>query len=166
MNDKELHEKRDYICEIIENLYGISKESLLSNKKGCRKREYVQFRRIISVLLKKYTTASLAAIGKAIGGKDHATVLHALRKHDERTAKNPKSGQYIYQDYVDRFMTIHLEYLQMESTEESLHSKRHLLINQIQNLKEELESIDFKLKQLHQQRIEQIKIKPKKVQFT
>ena len=44
-----------------------------------RKREIVQARQITMFLAKKYTSASFSRIGKMVGGKDHATVLHACK---------------------------------------------------------------------------------------
>ena len=44
-----------------------------------RKQEIVQTRQIAMYLSKKYTDSSLAHIGKVIGNKDHATVLHSLK---------------------------------------------------------------------------------------
>ena len=42
-----------------------------------RKREIVQARQITMYLVRNLTKASLASIGSQMGGKDHATVLHA-----------------------------------------------------------------------------------------
>ena len=44
-----------------------------------RKREIVQARQITMFLAKKYTSASFSRIGKVVGSKDHATVLHACK---------------------------------------------------------------------------------------
>jgi chromosomal replication initiator protein len=44
-----------------------------------RKREIVQARQIAMFFSKSLTKASLATIGSQIGGKDHATVLHACK---------------------------------------------------------------------------------------
>jgi len=44
-----------------------------------RKREIVQARQITMYLSKKYTNYSLSHIGKVVGRKDHATVLHACK---------------------------------------------------------------------------------------
>jgi chromosomal replication initiator protein len=44
-----------------------------------RKREIVQARQITMYLAKKYTESSFSQIGKIVGGKDHATVLHACK---------------------------------------------------------------------------------------
>jgi chromosomal replication initiator protein len=44
-----------------------------------RKREIVQARQLTMYLSKKYTDSSFSHIGKIIGRKDHATVLHACK---------------------------------------------------------------------------------------
>ena len=44
-----------------------------------RKQEIVQARQITMFLSKKYTEFSFAYIGKVVGNKDHATVLHACK---------------------------------------------------------------------------------------
>jgi chromosomal replication initiator protein len=44
-----------------------------------RKREIVQARQLTMYLSKKYTESSFSHIGKIIGKKDHATVLHACK---------------------------------------------------------------------------------------
>ncbi|MDR0348678.1 MAG: chromosomal replication initiator protein DnaA [Tannerella sp.] len=52
-------------------------EALIQTKS--RKREIVQARQITMFLAKKYTESSLAHIGQVVGGKNHATVLHACK---------------------------------------------------------------------------------------
>lgn len=54
--------------------FGITAESMLAKT---RKREIVQARQIAMYLGRNLTKTSLASIGAQIGGKDHATVLHA-----------------------------------------------------------------------------------------
>jgi chromosomal replication initiator protein len=44
-----------------------------------RKREIVLARQVAMYLAKKYTDCSLSHIGTKVGGKDHATVLHAIK---------------------------------------------------------------------------------------
>jgi len=56
------------------NYFGLQSEHLLSKT---RKREIVQARQIAMYLSRNLTKTSLASIGAQIGGKDHATVLHA-----------------------------------------------------------------------------------------
>jgi chromosomal replication initiator protein len=52
-------------------------EALLQTKS--RKHEIVQARQITMYLSRKYTDSSYAHIGKVVGNKDHATVLHACK---------------------------------------------------------------------------------------
>ena len=44
-----------------------------------RKRDIAQARQIAMYLAKKHTKATLTAIGSAIGGRNHATVLHSCK---------------------------------------------------------------------------------------
>ena len=64
------------ILETVCNYFNLN-ESLVHTKS--RKQEIVQTRQIAMYLSKKYTDSSLAHIGKVIGNKDHATVLHACK---------------------------------------------------------------------------------------
>ena len=48
-------------------------------KSKTRKREIVQARQVAMYFSKNLTKSSLATIGSQIGGKDHATVLHACK---------------------------------------------------------------------------------------
>ena len=45
-----------------------------------RTREMVVWRQALMEALKRYTPMSLPEIGRFLGGKDHTTVLHAIRK--------------------------------------------------------------------------------------
>jgi chromosomal replication initiator protein len=53
-----------------------------------RKREIVQARQLAMYLSKKYTDYSLSHIGKMIGKKDHATVLHACKAIKDQIETN------------------------------------------------------------------------------
>ncbi len=64
----------DRIQTVVCEYFKISKDMMLSKT---RKREIVQARQIAMYLGRSLTKTSLAAIGAQIGGKDHATVLHA-----------------------------------------------------------------------------------------
>ena len=59
-----------------------------------RKREIVQARQITMYLAKKYTDCSFSHIGKIVGKKDHATVLHACKtiKDQMETSKSFRSS--------------------------------------------------------------------------
>lgn len=66
----------DYIQKVVCEYYKIPVD-LIQGK--TRKREIVQARQVSMYFSKNLTKASLASIGSCIGGKDHATVLHACK---------------------------------------------------------------------------------------
>ncbi len=66
----------DFIQKIVCDYFNMQADQL---KSKTRKREIVQARQIAMYFAKNFTKSSLAAIGSIIGGKDHATVLHACK---------------------------------------------------------------------------------------
>ncbi|MCK4920885.1 MAG: chromosomal replication initiator protein DnaA [Bacteroidales bacterium] len=66
----------DYIQKVVCSYFNIGVENLQSKT---RKREIVQARQVAMYFSKSLTKSSLATIGTQIGGKDHATVLHACK---------------------------------------------------------------------------------------
>lgn len=66
----------DYIQKVVCDYFNMPVD-LISSK--TRKREIVQARQIAMFFAKSLTKNSLATIGSQIGGKDHATVLHACK---------------------------------------------------------------------------------------
>ncbi len=50
---------------------------------------YVLPRQIAMYLSRKLTDASLLEIGEKFGGKDHSTVLHSIKKVEEKMSKEP-----------------------------------------------------------------------------
>ncbi|GAB4292385.1 MAG: chromosomal replication initiator protein DnaA [Marinilabiliales bacterium] len=66
----------DYIQKIVCDYFNMPVDML---KSRTRKREIVQARQIAMYFAKNLTKSSLATIGSLIGGKDHATVLHACK---------------------------------------------------------------------------------------
>ena len=67
------------VADVLEKVcehYGVDTSTVYSK---VRKREVVQVRQIAMYLAKKHTEASSAKIGKLIGNRDHATVLHACK---------------------------------------------------------------------------------------
>ena len=66
----------DYIQKVVCNYFSVGIEQLQSRT---RKREIVQARQVAMFFSKSLTKSSLASIGSIIGGKDHATVLHACK---------------------------------------------------------------------------------------
>lgn len=62
-----------YVCKTAK----VSKTDLLSHRRNA---DLVMHRQIAMYLAKKYTLWSLPFIGRRFGGRDHTTVLHAVRK--------------------------------------------------------------------------------------
>ena len=71
----------EYIINVVCDYFKISPEQMALNT---RKHQIVQARQISMYLSKKYSTASLASIGKQCGNKDHATVHHACKTVTDR----------------------------------------------------------------------------------
>ena len=83
----------DYIQKMVCDYFNISVEQMHSSS---RKREIVQARQLAMYFAKTMTKNSLASIGVDIGGKDHATVLHAVR-----TVKNLIDTDKHFRVYVE-----------------------------------------------------------------
>jgi chromosomal replication initiator protein len=69
--------KIDDILRVVGKHYNVPKSDLLSPR---RARSIVRPRQIGMYLAKTLTTRSLPEIGRRFGGRDHSTVLHAVRK--------------------------------------------------------------------------------------
>lgn len=68
------------IQDVVAAHFGLEMGDLLSAK---RDRHLARPRQIAMSLAKQLTTLSLPDLGRAFGGRDHTTVLHAVRKIDE-----------------------------------------------------------------------------------
>ena len=64
------------IQETVCKYFNLEQSAIQTNS---RKREIVQARQITMYLAKKYTDSSFSRIGKIVGKRDHATVLHACK---------------------------------------------------------------------------------------
>lgn len=72
---------------IIQNVafkYGVSVQEIKSKS---RKQKHVFARQEAAYELRKQRNFSLTKIGQMLGNRDHTTILHACRKHEERLAK-------------------------------------------------------------------------------
>jgi chromosomal replication initiator protein len=69
--------KIDDILRIVAKHYGVQRGDLLSSR---RNQSIVRPRQIGMYLAKTLTSRSLPEIGRRFGGRDHTTVLHAIRK--------------------------------------------------------------------------------------
>jgi chromosomal replication initiator protein len=73
--------KIDDILKVVGRHYNVARSDLLSPR---RARSIVVPRQIGMYLAKKLTARSLPEIGRRFGGRDHSTVLHAVRKIEEQ----------------------------------------------------------------------------------
>jgi chromosomal replication initiator protein len=72
--------------------FGISIEALVSTS---RADSVARPRQIAMYLARELTTQSLPAIGRAFGGRNHTTVLHACRRTAERIAADPEAFEVV-----------------------------------------------------------------------
>ena len=79
-NPDQCRVKIEDILKIIGRHYNVARSDLLSPR---RSRSVVVPRQIGMYLAKKLTPRSLPEIGRRFGGRDHSTVLHAVRKIEE-----------------------------------------------------------------------------------
>jgi chromosomal replication initiator protein len=82
--------KIDDILKIVGRHYNVGRTDLLSPR---RARAVVVPRQIGMYLAKKLTARSLPEIGRRFGGRDHSTVLHAVRKIDEQIKGDEKMAR-------------------------------------------------------------------------
>ena len=80
------------IQRVVARHYNVSKQDLLSNR---RTRTIVKPRQIAMYLAKTMTPRSLPEIGRRFGGRDHTTVLHAVRKIEGLTVEDNKLAQEV-----------------------------------------------------------------------
>ena len=78
------------IQRIVARHYNVSKTELLSNR---RTRTIVKPRQVAMYLAKVLTPRSLPEIGRRFGGRDHTTVLHAVRKIEDLSGSDNTLAQ-------------------------------------------------------------------------
>jgi chromosomal replication initiator protein len=82
----------DTIQKVVANFFNIK----ISDLKVKRKHKgYLIPRQISMYLSRKLTNASLVEIGEKFGGKDHSTVLHSIKKVEERASKEPSFKEMV-----------------------------------------------------------------------
>ena len=84
----------DDIIKTVCEFYGMEEARIHAR---CRKREVVNARQVAMFLTKKHTDFSTTKIGRLIGNKDHATVLHACRQ-----VENQMNGDHDYKEEVEK----------------------------------------------------------------
>jgi chromosomal replication initiator protein len=91
----ELTPRRRSVAEIQERIceqFGISMEQLLSNS---RAQPVAWPRQLAMYLARELTDATLPAIGRAFGGRNHTTVMHACKRTAERMAADPQTYETV-----------------------------------------------------------------------
>lgn len=83
----------EQIIQIISDYFKIASKAI---KAKTRKRDVVQARHIAMYFSKNLTKKSLSSIGAEFGGRDHSTVLHAMK-----TVKNLKETNKDFRNYVE-----------------------------------------------------------------
>jgi len=86
------------IQKTVANYYNIRIQDMRSAK---RSRSVSFPRQVAMYAAKQLTTMSLPAIGEAFGGKDHTTVMHAVRKIERM-----KDESHDFQDEVERVLSL------------------------------------------------------------
>lgn len=86
-------EKVEQILGIVAYYYGITIKEIKSNT---REKHIAEARQITAYLCKNCTQISLDVIGCALGGRDHATIIHGIKATSERIEKNEQLKKDIY----------------------------------------------------------------------
>jgi chromosomal replication initiator protein len=84
--------KIEDIQKLVANHYSVTRADILSSR---RTATVVKPRQVAMYLAKALTLRSLPEIGRRFGGRDHTTVLHAVRKIEGLTAVNPTMKEEI-----------------------------------------------------------------------
>jgi chromosomal replication initiator protein len=82
----------DLVQKVVSNYFNMKVSDLKVRRKY---KGYVVPRQIAMYLSRKLTNASLLEIGQKFGGKDHSTVLHSIKKVEEKMAKEPPFREMI-----------------------------------------------------------------------
>jgi nicotinate-nucleotide adenylyltransferase len=94
------NKEKNLLFSIIAKETGLSKEEVVSKN---RKPDYADARRVFAVIIKSNFKVSLRDIGNILGGRDHATIISSIKKHDELYESNKK--------YIEKFNNINSKFL-------------------------------------------------------
>jgi chromosomal replication initiator protein len=82
----------EFIISQVCNYFSVSEKEILGQK---RERDIVQARQITMYLIRQMTDLSLPDIGKAVGNKEHSTVLHSIKKVEDNLQKNEEFSNIV-----------------------------------------------------------------------
>ena len=94
------NKEKSLLFSIISKETGLSEEGVISKT---RKPDYADARRIFAVIIKSNFNISLREIGNILGGRDHATIISSIKKHDELYESNKK--------YIEKYNNINSKFL-------------------------------------------------------
>jgi len=94
------NKEKSLLFSIISKETGLSEEGVISKT---RKPDYADARRIFAVIIKSNYNISLREIGNILGGRDHATIISSIKKHDELYESNKK--------YIEKYNNINSKFL-------------------------------------------------------
>ncbi len=83
----------DMIQKLVSEHYGLKQADLISER---RARAVARPRQVAMWLAKQITTRSLPDIGRRFGGRDHTTVLHAVRKIADERGKDAQLNHELH----------------------------------------------------------------------
>ncbi len=82
----------DVVQKVVSNFFNIKISDLRVKRKS---KGFVVPRQVAMYLSRKLTNASLMEIGEKFGGKDHSTVLHSIKKVEEKMAQEASFKELI-----------------------------------------------------------------------
>jgi hypothetical protein len=80
------------IIRLVSSTYGVTATDIISERRSAK---IVKPRQIAMYLAKRITLRSLPEIGRRFGGRDHTTVLHAVRKIEGLIATSPDLAEHV-----------------------------------------------------------------------
>ncbi len=82
----------DYIIQVVSEHTHVSTEDITSKK---RTANIAYARQIVMYLCRAMTSAPLQAIGGALGGRDHTTIIHGIEKIEKEIVNNPQTKELV-----------------------------------------------------------------------
>ena len=91
-NSNEYIPTPESIIEYISKYFGIEPDVLQGQS---RSRDITNARQIAMYLIRRMTNLSLKDIGKALGNRDHSTVMHSLEKVEAQMRSDPAFAETV-----------------------------------------------------------------------
>jgi len=83
----------DVVRKVVE-ITGINESNIVGKS---RKKEFVEARQTAMFLCRSLLDASLSSVGMYFGGRDHTTVMHAIKNIEQKKTEKTKVNQTINQ---------------------------------------------------------------------